>query len=299
MNKKIASLFFLIISTLHITPLCFAGEANITTYYPSPNGSYDHIRLFPQAALPNPCTVGALAVDASNKLNYCENISGGTWISSVGSSDLWGFDAAVPLGMQTLHPIDSTSGILDNTIQIGIGTSTPIAALDVNGTLEVTDSGATGNLVILGDLSTTGSLRTTFFGVEANGDITSTGKLACVGWMTAVGDMYARTFFYNSDKSLKKDIQKIHNPINKTMALKGVSYKWEKSNTPSLGFIAQDVEKLTPELVRTNNQGEKSVLYGNVIALLIETMKAQENQINEFKNNIKNLENTLRELETN
>jgi hypothetical protein len=49
------------------------------------------------------------------------------------------------------------------------------------------------------------------------------------------------------------------------------------------GRIAQDVEKILPELVETSDDGTKSVSYGNIIGVLIEAIKEQQKQIDELK----------------
>jgi hypothetical protein len=50
--------------------------------------------------------------------------------------------------------------------------------------------------------------------------------------------------------------------------------------------IAQEVEKVLPDLVSTNKEGIKSVKYGNLIAVLIEAVKDQQSQINELKSKL-------------
>ena len=82
------------------------------------------------------------------------------------------------------------------------------------------------------------------------------------------------------------------------MALTGVSFKWKNSNKPSLGFIAQDVEKILPEIVGTNKKGEKSVQYGTITALLTEAIKEQQHQINQFREEINTIKNELKTLKT-
>jgi hypothetical protein len=50
-----------------------------------------------------------------------------------------------------------------------------------------------------------------------------------------------------------------------------------------MGVIAQDVEKVCPELVSTDEEGTKSVAYGNMVGLLIEAIKDQQKQIDELR----------------
>ena len=65
--------------------------------------------------------------------------------------------------------------------------------------------------------------------------------------------------------------------------MRGVSFT--RDGRPSRGFIAQEVEKIAPELVMTaeDEMGTKSVAYGNLVGYLIETVKDQQAQIDELK----------------
>jgi hypothetical protein len=55
--------------------------------------------------------------------------------------------------------------------------------------------------------------------------------------------------------------------------------------------IAQEIEKVLPEVVITNNDGLKSVSYGNIVGLLIEAIKEQQEQISVVKEEIRQLKN--------
>ena len=125
------------------------------------------------------------------------------------------------------------------------------------------------------------------------------------------GNAKAVAFLYTSDARLKKDIKPIENPLEKIMKLRGVEFKWKSSNEKTLGFIAQDVEKVVPELVRTDKKSNmKSVQYGNIIAIVVEAIKKmssdnhrevaslkQENK--ELKTKVESLEKRLERLEQN
>jgi exopolysaccharide biosynthesis protein len=52
---------------------------------------------------------------------------------------------------------------------------------------------------------------------------------------------------------------------------------------PKVGVIAQEVEKVVPEVVATNADGYKSVSYGNLVGVLIEAVKSQQTQIDELR----------------
>jgi len=94
-----------------------------------------------------------------------------------------------------------------------------------------------------------------------------------------------------SDVRLKEDIMQIDNPLEKVLTLRGVSFRWRteefyEKDLPEgrrIGLIAQEVEGTLPEVVSTDNEGYKSVEYGNIVSVLIEAIKAQQAQIEELK----------------
>ena len=122
-----------------------------------------------------------------------------------------------------------------------------------------------------------------FWNGDNNLTIDSNGNITARGLVTGTG------FLYSSDLKLKKDIKKISNPLNKITQLNGVSFKWKENNEQSLGLIAQDVEKVFPELVFTNNNGFKTVAYGNLVAPLIEAIKFQQKEIEDLNKKIEDL----------
>lgn len=103
------------------------------------------------------------------------------------------------------------------------------------------------------------------------------------------GDIKATAFYYTSDKSLKSNISPITNALANIKKLQGVSFTWKNNGNRALGLVAQDVEKVYPELVSTNNEGVKSVQYGNLVAPLIEAIKEQQKQIDALRAEIEAL----------
>jgi len=104
------------------------------------------------------------------------------------------------------------------------------------------------------------------------------------------GSVKATSFVYPSDERLKENIQVLDNSLDKINQLEGVSFDWKESGERSIGLIAQNVEKVFPELVQTSETtGMKSVGYGNLVAPLIEAVKAQQVQISTLKKEIQEL----------
>ncbi len=94
------------------------------------------------------------------------------------------------------------------------------------------------------------------------------------------------TLTQSSDERLKKDITPIGDSLGKILKLNGVTYSWKdasRSEARQIGVIAQDVEKVFPEAVATNDKGMRSVAYGNLVAPLIEAVKELKKQNDTLK----------------
>lgn len=100
-----------------------------------------------------------------------------------------------------------------------------------------------------------------------------------------------------SDARFKTNIITISNALSGICNLRGVTYDWDNSNNKTLNFpkgkqigvIAQEVEKVFPELVSTDEDGYKSVAYEKLSAILVEAMKEQQKLIDEQKRTIETL----------
>ena len=100
------------------------------------------------------------------------------------------------------------------------------------------------------------------------------------GNFTAAGNVTAY-----SDERLKHDVQVIHGALDKVKALRGVTFKWNRDNSGGIGFIAQELEQVCPELVH-NCADIKSIAYGNVTALLVEAVKELSVQVAVLKDEL-------------
>jgi hypothetical protein len=198
---------------------------------------------------------------------------------------------------------------------VGIGTSSP------NAKLEVSDSGS-GTRVISRYINTDttagniayisvqqfvggGGNQNAYFGIDLNdnvrinadapsashfaisssgntllGTTTNNGeRLYVSGNIRATGSITA-----NSDISLKKNLLKIENALEKVELINGYTYELKEDDSKRhAGVIAQEIDKVFPEIVNTGNDGLMGVEYGNISALLIEAIKEQQTQIKELK----------------
>ena len=105
-------------------------------------------------------------------------------------------------------------------------------------------------------------------------------NLVCAGYVEAT-----------SDEKLKTNIKTIENGLEKVLSLRGVEYDRIDIDSHQIGVIAQEVEKIVPEVVSTNSEtGRKSVAYGNLVGVLIEAIKDLKVEISELKEKVDKLE---------
>lgn len=108
--------------------------------------------------------------------------------------------------------------------------------------------------------------------------------------LDVVGNVQATGFLYSSDERLKENTLRIGNPLDKILKLNGISFNWKDNGEKGIGFTAQNVETVFPELVKTNSStGMKSVEYGNLVAPLVEAIKEQQKMIEKQQKEIDDL----------
>lgn len=198
-----------------------------------------------------------------------------------------------------------TDSIITSSGNLGIGTTNPLGTLQVG--TGITMYGATGiisavsyrgdgsqlsgisaGLTVTDDTSTNAT-RYILFDDATSGTISainvsstkltfnpSTGNLVAGGTVTA-----------NSDEKLKTNIKTIDNALDKVLSLRGVEYDRIDTLEHQIGVIAQEVEKIIPEVVYPKSPAPdyetKSVAYGNIVGLLIEAVKEQNRRIVELE----------------
>lgn len=141
-----------------------------------------------------------------------------------------------------------------------------------SGTRNISLSMTNGNAYFAGNVSI-GSTSSGSYDLYVNGKIGSNG------------------INETSDIRFKKDIKPLEGSLDKLLQLNGVTYYWRHDEFPErkfeegrdIGVIAQEVEKIFPELVKTDDQGYKAVEYSHLVPVLIEAVKEQQEIINSQK----------------
>jgi len=168
-----------------------------------------------------------------------------------------------------------------------------ITAAEVRGLIGAGTSSTTGTVTSVGIVAGTG--------MSGGGTITSSGSvtLNCtidspsevgLGNLSSSGNSLSGNFTATgnitaySDERLKTDVETIPNALDKVNSLRGVTYT--KDGVRGLGVIAQEVEKIIPEVV-IDGEEFKSVAYGNIVGLLIEAIKELTDEVAELKRQMK------------
>ena len=111
--------------------------------------------------------------------------------------------------------------------------------------------------------------------------------------VTVTGTLSAGEVTATSDEKLKSEIKTIDDALQKVRGMRGVFYTMD--NKKGVGVIAQEIEKILPEVV-TDGEKYKSVSYGNIVGVLIEAIKQQDEQIQTFFQELTLVQRELREI---
>ncbi|MEO6038259.1 MAG: tail fiber domain-containing protein [Saprospiraceae bacterium] len=213
------------------------------------------------------------------------------------------------------------------TGNVGIGTNTPTQRIDLRGDFSKMRAGTDTKYMVVGNdgansiIETTGGpLLINYYDknpVSVPGDLTigllaNSLKITSNGTNNIINSNGANLTFqcasnkavimpnnvqFPSDFRLKDNIQPLYNALAHVLQLRGVSYHLKKDSTDQLhiGVVAQEVEAVYPQLVRTISLPEedremKSVNYIELIPVLLEAIKEQQAQIEILKAQIKALE---------
>lgn len=204
----------------------------------------------------------------------------GTGVTVTNVTNLVGFSNA----FTSLPSTDGTSGQVLSTDGAGNLSFTTIAAgstLTAGSGIDITNDAISVETDLRDGITHIGrdandymAINTTSFTWYINGgqelNLDSSGNLTATGNVTAY-----------SDERLKTDIHTVDDALNTVCNMRGVFF--EKDGQPSVGVIAQEMQKALPEVV--HDDGEYlSVAYGNIVGVLIEAIKELKSEVEELRN---------------
>ena len=168
-----------------------------------------------------------------------------------------------------------TLGSVSN-LHISGGSAGQVLTTNGSNTLSWTTSAGT---TITDDTTTNASYYLTF--ANATSGTLSTAFVSSTKsyFNPSTGQLNATDFNSLSDINYKTNIKPLTDAKSTILLMTGVSFDWVDGTGSSYGFIAQDLEQIIPHVVSTNQNGAKSVNYSAIIPFLVETVKQQQQQI--------------------
>ena len=197
-----------------------------------------------------------------------------------------GLTNATAIGANASASLSNTlilGGTGDNAVKVGIGTPVPATDLEIKQTAGNV-AGAGIKLIYSG-----GTGYHWRMAVDNDGDL----NLYKNGNISSYFHRSTGAHVVVSDIRMKKDINNMGNVLDQVLQLEPKTYHYndnEKDEPLTFGFIAQEVEKVFPELVNTKEEsGMKAIAYENFSVIAIQAIKEQQKQIEELKKEINEL----------
>jgi len=199
--------------------------------------------------------------------------------------------------------------------KVGIGTANPGQKLDVAGAISIVTGspetvlgpglqqvGGTTILWYSGDLR----IKTGYVGPAGDRFVIQNSGNVGIGAdpggykLYVSGTAYSTGGWQPSDIKFKENLSPIQSPLDRVLNMEGVTFQWKTAEYQDKGFpegrhygvVADNIEKVLPEIVREGPEGEKAVAYTEIIPVLIEAMKEQQRQIEVLKLEVAGLKAT-------
>merc|ERR1711998_604542 len=198
------------------------------------------------------------AIKTAGGVGIAKNIHVGGTADVTGTADITGDTqiSGIVTAVKTTQTTTSTTGAIVTAGGVGIAKNIHLGGTaDVTGTARIT-----GNVGI---------------GEAPDG----TKALVVNGVVRGMG-----AYQDGSDRRWKKNILQLRNSLSKVLNITGVSFDWRRRDFPHrnfpergrIGFIAQDLEEVVPEVVSTDNEGWKTVAYSSLAPMFVEAIKEQQ-----------------------
>jgi len=306
---KILQRFSLIIAPL-IFSLIFLGvpipsfaqeQLTITTYYPSPAGSFSNLTVTGML------TAGQLHVTGTSQLDG--NVTAGSNISAAGNISATNVSASSRVSAPTVNATNvNASGTVNagyitapagyiGTLTSGNITTTNIAATDViagtinAGTVNAVNMNAVGinavavNAVTLSGIATTGVIIDGLPGPVLSAAI----------WLSILAACVVCCLICWSSIRYKENVKPLGNSLEKIMKLRGVTFDWKANKKHDIGFIAEELGEVFPELLAYEDDGKtvRGFRPEGILAALVEAVKAQQKQIEQLNGEVGALKKAL------
>jgi hypothetical protein len=185
-------------------------------------------------------------------------------------------------------------------VNVGIGTSTPVRQLHIagpNAVFRMDRTVDTASFMLVRTDVNSNPLKTFVVGTNASG--ANTGEFVINDLGTAVagpgnrrmtitnngavdfpGIVTAPQFIPMSSLAFKTNVQTYENALDTVNRLRGVRFDWKETGKPSVGLIAEEVDRVIPEVVSHEGGAAKGVNYSSLVGVLVEAVKEQQAALN-------------------
>jgi hypothetical protein len=237
----------------------------------------------------------ALGTDTTG--NYVESVANGSYLTGGGAASegavlTLGVDATNLNTASKVVARDASGNFAAGTITAALtGNASTATQLQTARTINTVSFDGTANISLsLANLGFTGASNANY--ITNNNELTNGAGYTTYTANQAVDTsssvtfnvVTATTFNTTSDIRLKDNIRTFESAMDVVSQLRGVRFAWKETGVETVGLIAQEVEKVLPELIGTNaDTGLKSVSYANMVAVLIEAVKELKAEIEELK----------------
>ena len=215
-------------------------------------------------------TIGITPSYTYNGIGYAGTLTNHPYGFLANNAERARFDTSGNFGIGTTNP--SSPG---GNINFILNTSSSVAILKSSVTSVGSGSaarfdqstGTSGSYTIMGLYDNNGS---PYWQFSAGSGVTGS-----IYWTNGSGGVYlaknGTSWTSNSDETLKNITGTIQDGLAKVLSLRAAEFTWkdDKTNTPQVGLIAQDVQKILPQIVKSNKDGHLGVSYTEVIPLLV------------------------------
>ena len=246
-------------------------------------------------------TIQATNVDQSAVTGFAYGITNLVGIQKATATNIYGSFTQTNIGTLANYSASSTNAYGSyNLMQVGAASGTGIGTItNYYGYYVAPTVALTGKLtnyygLYLATPIVSGTLtnRYSIYSSDASSPMYHAGSVGIgttnpTSALTVTGDTYisgiltATDINSASDIKLKTNIKPFENTLEKIVQINGVSFNWIENNAKSGGIIAQDVEKVFPELV--NDGDHKTVNYNGLIGVLVESIKELKQEIEDLK----------------
>jgi len=221
----------------------------------------------------------------------------GAFTTSIGINTVASATRAIALGSQTTANGQRSIAMGDSTIASGTASST-LGRGNIAKGFSSTVVGMYNDTILTANQTAVTSTTPLFIVGNGDGNAARSNAFVVRKDGTAV---LAGTLTQNSDARLKTNITPLVNAMSLLAAINGYSYNWKdqyRDQQTQIGVLAQEVQKVFPELVKEDEKGVLSVNYNGFVPVLINAMKEQHSVLKTKEQQIDELKERLEKLET-